>query len=144
MNVYCLMHFHGETADVYGDAKWLGCFSSLEAVKEAKARYLTLPGFGEYPEGFCVIEREISGEFNANCENVYLSEVYIHDDRYSFEYELFIGLFGTQLLAEESMAKFQKQNSSFAFRNGKELVVECFVSRCKLNQMEWREGFDAD
>ncbi len=52
MKVFILQHVHPE--DDIEDVKTLGVYSSQENAERARKRYLRLPGFRDWPAGFCV------------------------------------------------------------------------------------------
>ncbi len=60
MDVFILQHVHPE--DGLEDVRTLGVYSSEENAERAKQRYLHLPGFQNWPAGFCIGRYEIDGD----------------------------------------------------------------------------------
>ncbi len=52
MKIFLLQHVHPE--DGIEDVRTLGVYSSEQNAERAKQRYLRLPGFQDWPDGFCI------------------------------------------------------------------------------------------
>lgn len=48
-----------EDEDGYDDVKLIGVYSTQELAEAVVERYKKLPGFSEYPEGFCISGYEL-------------------------------------------------------------------------------------
>lgn len=142
MVVYRLMHYHECTESTCGDACLLGYFKDLVTIYEVEKQYRKLPGFSQYPNGFCIFEVVISGEEEIENDIVYEVGIEIRDEEYDLDWVSFPGVFSRKIYAEEELKKFQFQNREFIENKG--LIIECTVSAYKLDKMEWREGFDYD
>ena len=142
MVIYRLMHYHGCTEDRSGDACLLGYFKNLAAIYQVEKQYRKLPGFSEYPNGFCIFEVVLSGEEEIENDIVYEVGIGIRDEHYDLDWVSFPGVFSREVDAEEMSKKFESQNKEFLQDAG--LIIECTVSAYKLDEMEWREGFDYD
>ncbi len=57
MTLFLLQHIHPE--DGIEDVKTLGVYSSAGNAERAKERYLRLPGFRDWPDGFCIASYDI-------------------------------------------------------------------------------------
>lgn len=137
--IYRLKHFHKTTETRDGDAKTLGCFSSMDKIEKAKKKYRNMRGFSEYPYGFCVFEQAVSGEKIKEQNFVYIAEVYIRDETFEFEREYCIGAFWDNNDAEKSLKEYICQNHETI--DAGEIIVDCTVTKCKIDKMEWIYGF---
>lgn len=139
MVIYRLEHLHESTEREHGGAKMLGCYSSVELAEQAREKYRNICGFSLYPNGFCIFKCAVEGETDCEYRSVYLTEAYIHDWTYEFEYSECIGIFVNYFDAKKCMIEFNRLNIDII--KNSELKVECCVSKYDINKMEWRDGF---
>ncbi len=139
MVIYRLMHYHGCTEDTHGNAISLGYYKDLATIYQVEKQYRKLPGFSQYPNGFCIFEVVVSGEGEIENDIVYEVGIEIHDEDYDLDWVSFPGVFSRDVDAEEVSKKFETQNKEFLQNAG--LIIECTISLCRLDEMEWREGF---
>lgn len=120
--------------------KKLGFYADKMAAESAIAFYRKLPGFCDAPNGFLVIQREISGEMENDI--FYEASIYAHtEDFEDYEREVELGLFGDKDSAEKAIHTFCANNP--IFMDSPLLIIERFVNPCKLNEnIGWLEGFD--
>ncbi len=57
MKVYVLQHEY-EIAEGQDETKFIGVYSTKENAQTAISRLITLPGFAEHPDDFCIDEYE--------------------------------------------------------------------------------------
>lgn len=140
MAIYILRHFRAESENALGDVKMLGCYSSLNAIKTVIKKYNSICGFSMHPHGFCWHKCIVCGNVEQDCGHVYLAEIYIHDKKYEFEYDELLGAFWKSADAESCLSEFKSDNSDIMENGGFE--IECTVSEYKINEMQWRHGFN--
>ena len=140
MVIYQLEHAHGSTDEYCGCVKMLGLYSSLEMVVNAIEKYRNICGFSLFKNGFFFIKRYV--ECEDALEYVYFVELYMHDKEYDFEHGEFMQIFAS----EEDANKYAEEAdlNRFDFAKGGEIEYEITVSKYKINEMEWRYGFDFD
>lgn len=140
MIIYRFIHYHAGTEDTYGDSCMLGYYKDITTIKHVKGEYCKLPGFSQFPNGFCIFETMIVEAEKLLNDIVYEAAVEIHDENYDFDSVSYLGVFACKERAEEKVKKFQQQNIDLF--NDVNLEIECTVSKVKLNDMQWKEGFD--
>ena len=135
MNIYKLMHFHFLSPS--GDVKTLGFFSDLLHAKMAKNQYLSLPGFGEHPNGFFVdrIETNIQNVV----DTIYEASVVLRNEDYSFELIVFNAIRFERVGAQSALENFMKENELFLKKTN--LIVESTVDTYIINDNHWEGGF---
>ena len=80
MKCYVIYHIH-IFEDGNEDYKIIGIFSSYDEALEVKEKYSSeLPGFKDFPEGFCIEEFEVTGLDMAKQRTVYVIFTYIYKD----------------------------------------------------------------
>ena len=78
MKCYVIYHIH-IFEDGNEDYKIIGIFSSYDKALEVKEKYSSeLPGFKDFPEGFCIEEFEVTGLDMAKQRTVYVIFTYIY------------------------------------------------------------------
>ena len=78
MKCYVIYHIH-IFEDGNEDYKIIGIFSSYDEALEVKEKYSSeLPGFKDFPEGFCIEEFEVTGLDMAKQRTVYVIFTYIY------------------------------------------------------------------
>lgn len=60
-SVYILWHTHEFNEDEE-DSKLIGVYSSESIARDRIAKYKTLPGFSQYPDGFDIVRYEIDAD----------------------------------------------------------------------------------
>lgn len=140
MAIYILRHFCAESENALGGVKMLGCYSDLTNIKIAIKKYNRICGFSMYPHGFCWHKCIVLGNVDQEYDHVYLTEVYMHDKKYEFEYDELLGVFWKSADAESCLSEFKSDNYDI-IENG-EFEIECTVSRYEINEMQWRYGFN--
>jgi hypothetical protein len=56
--VYLLWHSHPTSADEMNE-KLIGVYATEEAAEATQQRFLALPGFSSYPEGFEIVPHQV-------------------------------------------------------------------------------------
>ena len=133
MILYLLDHRHW-IDDEYYDTKFIGVFSSHTLVCKTIEQYSNLPGFCNFTSGFHIESLEIS--LNAKCFHSKI--IYIltttqvsNDDETTVSYCIYSNLFHAKL------AQMMKSIVSYGEKKQKH-----YVSKHRLNQSEWAEGFE--
>lgn len=145
MIVYELMHYHAEIAVMYGEGNFIGLFTSEEAMESVKAHCRTLPGYRDYPHGFCSIERHISGIPQAYGDTVFAVGLTVWEKSYAYNYESFPELFWCETDAEAWCAQFKQLNQGLMKNAG--VDVEIGVGQIKLDSLQHMvcaEGFTVE
>ena len=111
---------------------WLGVFDSWEKTEKAIAHYKQQPGFSDYPDGFYIRPIKIS-----NAEKVYRASYSYVGKSEADDIELSFGLF---ISFEEAHAEIEcwKQYLPNASEEDFSLCI------CRINQMDWQEGFSSE
>ena len=138
MVVYELSHIFFRCANkLVSSAKNLGLYHSYESIKQAVQYFCTQPGFCENKDAFSIKERVVLGAVVKDI--VYEVIVYLHTEDYEFEVEIELGLYGDEMDAQNSLAKYCIDNAPLV--NVETLVVERIINKYTLERKEWIEGF---
>ena len=138
MIIYELTHiFRREQNDFISMPKALGMYSSTTTVAQGIKHYKTQPGFCDNQEAFSVRQRSIDG--TVINQTFFEAIVYYHSADYEFEYDIELGLYGSEEMAQKAIATYCKENVSLI--NTPDLVVEKIVNKCIIDRRLWEEGF---
>lgn len=120
--------------------KRLGLYSTIHQISDAIDYYTMRLGFQDFPDGFITIPHQFIPANKAS-NVVYLAEAYYHDDEYSLEYVVPLGVFASTEDAKKSIAQYKEANKRAL---DPEISIELLAERYLLDQRLWPEGFIVD
>ena len=138
MVIYELSHlFYRYEEELVSDPKNLGLYHSYESIRSAIEYFSTQPGFSENQDAFSVRKRNVIGTVVDN--TVYEVIVYFHSEDYEFEYDIELGLYGDEAMAQSKLIEYCSDNTALlAVQN---LVIEKIINKCIIDRKCWPEGF---
>lgn len=133
MKCYVIYHIH-IFEDGNEDYKIIGIFSSYDKALEVKEKCSSeLPGFKDFPEGFCIEEFEVTGLDMAKQRTVYVIFTYIYKNGEEEELSV-IKIVKNQ---EESKKFIKKYKSKNKIKKNQYFDYEKY----NLDEKCWQEGF---
>lgn len=133
MKCYLIYHIH-IFEDGSEDYKTIGVFSSYDKALDVKAKYSgNLPGFKEFPEGFCIEEFEVTELDIAKQRTVYVIFTYIYKNGEEEKLSV-IKIVKNQ---DESKRFIKKYKSKYKTKKNQYFEYEKY----NLDENCWQEGF---
>lgn len=140
MIVYELIHvFYYDMGDMVLSPKGLGFFETYASARDAIAEYKEKPGFCTNKKGFSLRSRVVEGELQD--KTFYEVLVYVHTEDYEFEFEVELGLYGEETLAQKALSEYCLENHEFL--TGHQFVVEKIINKCRIGRKEWVDGYSS-
>ena len=138
MTVYELRHlFFRCNNDIVCSTKCLGFYLSFESANQTLQHYYAKPGFSDNQDAFSIQERAISGRVSNKV--IYEVILYLHTKDYEFETEIELGLYGSEVYAQDVLLRYCENN--MWLMQAEDLIVEKIINKRVLDQKEWTEGF---
>ena len=133
MKCYLMYHIH-VFEDETKDYKIIGVFTSYDKALDVKEKYSSeLPGFKDYPSGFCIEEFEVVGLDVAKQRTVYVIFTYIYKDGEEEELSVI-----KIVRNKKEFKKFiKKYKSKYKIKKNQYFEYE----EHNLNEKCWQEGF---
>ncbi len=127
--VYILYH-NRWIDEYYYDTKMIGIYSSKKKVQKIINKYLTLPGFSDYPNGFNLKFCQIRSKRIKN-NTVYLltGARFVDDDELSNYFGVYTNRLLPMLISLKNML------------DKKSISQKYYIDKYRLDENHWEEGF---
>lgn len=147
MILYLLYHKRFVEEDVYY-SKIIGIYSSYERVSNTIQRYLTLPGFSEFPQDFYIESFNVQND-GIHClmhkkDRVFLLQYLCsascnpeEDD----EDAVIFGIYPTKFAAILAQRKVRKNRRRIKKTEKVDLKLHFYIDKYIINEDNWAEGF---